>query len=225
MKPFTTLATARTPDGSDLSLHGHDGHFYLRVNRRPLMGTNASASEKALADLGCDRLRGKSGASVLIGGLGLGFTLKRVLELTGEKAAVHVAELLPEIVVWNREFLGAVNGTLLDDPRVTLFIDDVYDVLKRAGPGSYDAILLDVDNGPVAMVRDGNSRLYERAGFDLITRALKPGGCVAFWSARNDRAFASRLAKAGFKVSVVSARPHERARRRTHAIFVAQRVK
>ena len=223
MKPFTTLATARTPDGAELSLHGHDGQFYLRLNRQPLMGTNASASEKALADLGCDQLRGKSGASVLIGGLGFGFTLKRVLELTGRSAVVHVAELLPEIVAWNREFLGAVNGALPDDPRVTLFIEDVFGVLKRAAAGSYDAILLDVDNGPIAMVQDGNARLYESQGFAIISRALKPGGRVAFWSAKNDRAFAKRLTKAGFRVDVIPARSHERARRCTHTVFVAER--
>jgi spermidine synthase len=136
VKPFTTVATARTPDGAELTLHGHDGQFYLRLNRQPLMGTHASASEKALGDLGCQQLRGKAGASVLIGGLGFGFTLKRVLELIDAKAVVHVAELLPEIVAWNREFLGAINGTLPDDPRVTVFIEDVFDVLKRSSPGS-----------------------------------------------------------------------------------------
>lgn len=223
MKPFTTLATARTPDGAELSLHGHDGQFYLRLNRQPLMGTNASASEKALAELGCDQLRGKSGARVLIGGLGFGFTLRRVLELTGANAVVHVAELLPEIVAWNREFLASINGTLPDDPRVTIFIDDVFNVLKKASPGSYDAILLDVDNGPIAMVQDGNARLYEGQGFAVINRALKPGGRVTFWSATNDRSFAKRLAKAGFKVDVVPARSHERARRCSHTVFVALR--
>ena len=224
MKPFTTLATARTPDGAELTLHGHDGQFYLRLNRQPLMGTNASASEKALADLGCEQLRGKAGTSVLIGGLGFGFTLKRVLELIDAKAVVHVAELLPEIVAWNREFLGALNGTLPDDPRVTVFIDDVFDVLKRASPGSYDAILLDVDNGPIAMVHDGNARLYQGQGFALITRALRPGGRVTFWSASNDRAFEKRLTKAGFKVDVVRARAHERAKKFAHTVFVAERA-
>ena len=223
MKPFITLATARTPDGSELSLHEHDQHFYLRVNRQPLMGTNASASEKALADLACEALRGKASARVLIGGLGFGFTLRRALERVTKDSAVHVAELLPIVVAWNREFLSAVNGSLLDDPRVTLFIEDVFEVLRRATPASYDAILLDVDNGPIAMVQDGNARLYERQGFALIHRALKPGGCVTFWSAKNDRAFASRLSRAGFAVNVVPAKPHERARRSTHTIFVARR--
>ena len=224
MKPFTTVATARTPDGAELTLHGHDGQFYLRLNRQPLMGTNASASEKALADLGCEQLRGKAGTSVLIGGLGFGFTLKRVLELIDAKAVVHVAELLPEIVAWNREFLGTLNGTHLDDPRVTILIEDVFDVLKRASPGSYDAILLDVDNGPIAMVHDGNARLYQGQGFALITRALRPGGRVTFWSASHDRAFEKRLTKAGFKVDVVRARAHERAKKFAHTVFVAERA-
>lgn len=223
MKPFTTLATARTPDGEELTLHAHDGQFYLRVNRQPLMGTNASASEKALAELGCADLIGKPAPTVLIGGLGFGFTLRRVLELTGKTAVVHVAELLPEIVAWNREFLSAVNGTLPDDPRVALFIDDVFNVIKKAAAGTYDAILLDVDNGPIAMVQDENARLYHGAGLALISRALKPGGCVAFWSASNDRSFANRLTKAGFKTDIVPAKPHERARRCTHTVFVARR--
>lgn len=223
LKPFVTLATAITPDGAELSLHEHDRQFYLRVNRQPLMGTNASASEKTLADLGCEPLRGRAGTSVLIGGLGFGFTLKRVLELVVTGASVHVAELLPQVVAWNREFLRAVNGTLLDDPRVTIFIDDVFDVLRRAAPGSYDSILLDVDNGPIAMVHDANARLYQRQGFAIIHRALRPGARATFWSARNDRSFAARLAQAGFKVTVVAAKPHPRARRSTHTIFVAQR--
>ena len=223
MKPFTTLAQARTPDGADLTLHGHDGQFYLRVNRQPLMGTNASESEKVLAQLACQRLHGQPQKSVLIGGLGFGFTLRRVLELVGKDALVHVAELLPEEVAWNREHLAEVNGLLLDDKRVTVFIEDVFKVIARAAAAPYDAIMLDVDNGPIAMVQDGNARLYQDQGFAAITQALKPGGIVAFWSASPDRAFARRLEKAGFSVEVVAAKVHERARRSTHTIFVAKR--
>ncbi len=224
MKPFVTLATARTPDGAELSLHAHDNQFYLRVNRQPLMGTNASASERALAELACDMLRGQAGTSVLIGGLGFGFTLRRAMELVSADAKVHVAELLPEVIIWNREFLSAVNGALLDDPRVTIFQEDVFAILARSKPGSYDAIVLDVDNGPIAMVDDGNARLYAREGFALIHRALKPAGVVTFWSAKNDRTFAGRLAKSRFKVEAVPVRPHERAKRCSHTVFVGRRL-
>ena len=223
LKPFITLAQARTPDGADLTLHGHDGQFYLRVNRQPLMGTNASESEKVLAQLACNRLQGQREKSVLIGGLGFGFTLRRVLELVGKDAQVHVAELLPEVVAWNREFLAEVNGRLLDDPRVKIFMEDVFKLIARAAAAPYDAIMLDVDNGPIAMVQDGNARLYQDAGLAAITQALKPGGIVAFWSASNDRAFAKRLERAGFSVEVVAAKVHERAKRSTHTIFVAKR--
>jgi spermidine synthase len=223
LKPFITLAQARTPDGADLTLHSHDNQFYLRLNRQPLMGTNASESEKVLAELACDRLRGQPRATVLIGGLGFGFTLRRVLELLEKEATVHVAELLPEVVAWNREFLSSINGLLLDDPRVQIFVEDVLKVLARAPAASYDAILLDVDNGPIAMVQDGNARLYQSQGFNAISRALKPGGRVTFWSASNDQAFARRLAKAGFSVETVRAKAHERAKRSKHTIYVAER--
>ena len=223
LKPFVTLAQARTPDGDELTLHAHDSHFYLRVNRQPLMGTNASASEKVLADLACHRLGGRAGARVLIGGLGFGFTLRRVLELVGKDAAVEVAELLPEVVAWNREFLGAVNGQLLDDPRVVVTVGDVFQLIARAPAGHFDAILLDVDNGPIAMVQDGNARLYQAQGFAAITHALKPKGRVTFWSASADQAFAKRLAKAGFSVEVVAAKAYEQAKRTSHTVFVADR--
>lgn len=224
MKPFLTLAQSRTPEGADLTLHAHDGNFFLRVNRQPLMGTNASESEKVLAQLACDRLSGKSTARVLIGGLGFGFTLRRVLELVSEKASVQVAELLPEVVKWNREYLSAVNGLLLDDPRVQIIVDDVFQIITRAPAAHYDAILLDVDNGPVAMVHDGNARLYQAQGFAAIKRALQPGGRVTFWSASKDQAFAKRLSKAGFTVEAVGAKAYAQAKRNTHTIFVADRM-
>lgn len=221
MKPFLTLAQSRTPEGADLTLHAHDGNFFLRVNRQPLMGTNASESEKVLAQLACERLSGKSDARVLIGGLGFGFTLRRVLELVGRNAIVQVVELLPEVVAWNREFLSAVNGLLLDDPRVQVLVDDVFQIIARAPAAHYDAILLDVDNGPVAMVHDGNARLYQAQGFAAIKRVLKPGGRVTYWSASKDQAFAKRLSKAGFTVEAVSAKAYAQAKRNTHTIFVA----
>ncbi|WP_243838735.1 spermine synthase [Prosthecobacter fusiformis] len=222
-KPFLTLAQARTPEGAELTLHSHDTEFYLRVNRQPLMGTNASESEKVLAELACAGLATQATPRVLIGGLGFGFSLRRVLECVGAAAIVQVAELLPEVVAWNREFLSSVNGLLLDDPRVLLSIQDVYQIIAQAPAGHYDAILLDVDNGPIAMVKDGNGRLYQSAGLAAISRALKPGGRVTFWSASQDQAFSRRLVKAGYKVEIVGCKSYPQAKKKTHTIFVADR--
>ncbi|WP_165205610.1 spermine synthase [Roseimicrobium sp. ORNL1] len=223
MTPFVTIAQARTPQGAELTLHSHGAHFYLRVNREPLMGTNAPESEKALAQCACAGLKGRKSVRVLIGGLGFGFSLRQTLELVGHHAKVEVAELLPEVVAWNRAFLKEVNGALLDDPRVKVTIEDVFQTVINAPAAHYDAILLDVDNGPVAMVQDGNARLYRARGLAAIIHALKPGGRATFWSATPDRQFGKELGKAGFVVDVVSAKSHAHARRHDHTIFVATR--
>lgn len=206
-----------------MTLHTHDGNFFLRVNRQPLMGTNASSSELRLAELACQYLGRGRKSRVLIGGLGFGFSLRRVLELVSQDSIAHVAELLPEMVQWNREFLGEVNGKLLDDPRVEISIKDVFHVIAGAPKAHYDAMLLDVDNGPIALVKDGNARLYEERGLAEIMRVLKPRGRVTFWSASQDAAFAKRLVKAGFKVEAIGAKAYEQARRNSHTIFVADR--
>ena len=220
MKPFINLAQSRTPDGAELTLHEHDSQYFMRVNRQPLMGTNASESEKELAQLACSRLHGQPGKRMLIGGLGFGFTLRRVLELAGKDAVIDVAELLPEVVAWNREFLGHLNGKLLDDPRVNIMVTDVCKVIAECPASHYDAIMLDVDNGPVAMVRDGNARLYQQRGFELLSRALRPKGRVAFWSASQDKPFVERFGKAGFHVDAVAVKAYPQARRPSHTIFV-----
>jgi spermidine synthase len=223
LKPTTTLATARTTDGAELVLVERDKHYYLSVNRQPLMGTNASESEKVLAQLACEGLLCRPSARVLIGGLGFGFTLRRTLELVGPSANVVVAELLNEVVTWNRQFLADINGSLLDDPRVEIKVADVYKLITDS-PGDYfDAIQLDVDNGPIAMVQDGNARLYQAQGFAAIHRALKPKGRVTFWSAGQDPLFVKRLGKAGFNVHSVAAKAYPQAKRCTHTIFVADK--
>jgi spermidine synthase len=223
VKPFRNLAETRTPDGSRFTLHEHDGEFFMKLNGRQLMSTTSTTSELLLAQLPCDGLRGRADACVLIGGLGLGFSLQRVLELVGKHAAVQVAELLPEVVAWNRDFLGAVNGALLDDRRVKVIVGDVFEIIRRASPASYDAILLDVDNGPTSFVQAQNSRLYNRRGLDTISRSLKPGGKVAFWSACPEPEFVESLVRAGFKTKAVPAKAHERAKRFAHMIYVAER--
>ena len=224
VKPFRNLAQTRTPDGSQFSLHEHDGEYFLKLNGRQLMSTTSTSSELLLAQIPCQAIYRQPDPHVLIGGLGLGFSLKRVLELIGRRGKVQVAELLPEVVAWNREFLAEVNGRLLDDPRAEVLVEDVYEVIRRAREATYDVILLDVDNGPTSFVQRENSRLYDRRGFGLIRRALKPGGKVAFWSAAPERFFVEQLERAGFTVESHPAKAHERSKRSAHVIYVAMKA-
>lgn len=221
MKPFRNLAQTIAPDGARLSLHEHDGDYFMKLNGRQLMSSTSTVSELLLADLACAHLRAKAHPRILIGGLGLGFSLKRVLEMTRPDAAVHVAELLGDVVHWNRELLGAVNGRLLEDPRVQVFVADVFDLIRKGAEQPYDAILLDVDNGPTSLVQAGNSRLYSRRGISAIRRAVRSDGVATFWSATTEPQFVSQLTRAGFGVRSVEAKAHERAKRSEHRIYVA----
>ena len=221
MKITRTLAACTTPDGARLTLHEHDGHHFLKVAGLQLMSTTASSSEEQMAQLSCAHLPPRP--RVLIGGLGFGFTLKRVLELVGTDARVDVAELLPEVVAWNREFLAEVNGRLLDDPRVAIHLRDVYDLIDRCGNDRYHAILLDVDNGPDPFVQKGNERLYAAPGIGRIKQALHAGGRVIFWSAHPDKGFARSLEKAFKRVECIPAKAYPKAKRFTHTLFVADR--
>jgi spermidine synthase len=222
VKPFRTLAETRTPDGSRFTLHEHDGEYFLKLDGRQLMSTTSTTSELALAELPCRRLRGHAKPAVLIGGLGLGYSLQRVLEIVGPDATVHVAELLPEVAAWNREFLRHVNGALLDDPRVKVITRDVFDVLLQAPKPSYDAILLDVDNAPSSFVQKKNSRIYGSRGFGLIARSLREGGEVAFWSAGPEPGFMESLKRHGFKPTAYPAKAHDHAKRAAHMIYIAE---
>ena len=224
LKPFRNLGQTQTPDGSLFALHEHDGEYFLKLNGRQLMSTTSTTSELMLAQLPCKGLASRADACVLIGGLGLGYSLRRALELVGPTARVEVAELLPDVVAWNREFLRDVNGALLDDPRVKVIVGDVFDVIRRAKNGCYDAILLDVDNGPTSFVQAKNSRLYDRRGFGLISRTLKPGGKVAFWSACEEPGFIQSLSAAGFRAEAVPVKANEHAKRDAHVIYVAEHM-
>jgi spermidine synthase len=177
-----------------------------------------------LADKACGGLTSRNSARVLIGGLGLGFSLKRALELTNKTAVVHVAELVPEVVEWNREVLRKVNGALLDDSRVQIFAEDVFALIRGAANERYDSILLDVDNGPTSFVQPKNSRLYTRTGLNTIRKALTPGGRVAFWSAEPEPGFREALTRAGFHATEFPAKAHDRAKRSAHAIYVGERA-
>jgi spermidine synthase len=226
LKPTRTLAETTTPEGARLSLHEHDGAYTMRLSGQALMDSTATASELLLGELALGGRAGGACRRVLIGGLGLGFTLKRVLELTpaGSAAEVEVVELLPAVVEWNRVYLRGLNGSLLDDPRVQVVVGDVWQTLAHAIPGSYDAVTLDVDNGPAAMVRKENARLYDRRGLELIATALEPGGRAVFWSARPDDAFRERLSRAGFRVEAVRAKRHAHAKQNSYVIYVADKV-
>lgn len=222
MKPHVKLAEALSPDGKRLTLHAHDGHFSLRVDSKELMHSAATASELQLGQLAASRISGAGESRVLIGGLGLGFTLKSVLEVATPRTKVCVAELIPEIITWNRTHLAGLNGALLDDPRVTTLTENICSVLGRSQP-VYDAILLDIDNGPTAMVQAGNARLYDKRGIERIAAALKPGGRAAIWSARPDEAFGYRLKQAGFSVEVVAAKLYATAKHNSYTIYVADK--
>lgn len=223
MKPAKLLAEAVLPDRSVLSLREHDGHHVIRVDGEMLMTTRATLSETTMAELaaegpGVGKLR-----RVLVGGLGFGFTLKRVLELGVPQSRVVVAELLPQVVEWNRTHLRGVNGALLDDPRVEIVLEDVRSVLEREGKAAWDAILLDVDNGPTAMVDRRNKRLYTEEGLEAVLRALKPGGRAVYWSAVRDEEFLGRLQDAGFAVQTVGAKAYPEAKRASHTLYCCDR--
>jgi spermidine synthase len=221
MKITTTLATSITPDGEPLILQEHDGNYFMKVRGVQLMSTNASSSEQQMADLACANLPEKP--RILIGGLGFGFTLRRVLELCPPDAIVDVAELLQVVVDWNREFLMEVNGRLVDDPRVRIHIRDVTSLIDRVGKDRYNAILLDVDNSPDPLVQKGNAGLYDSRGIARAKAALHPGGRVIYWSANPDKSFARSLGKVFRKVECIGAKAYPKAKKFTHTLFVADR--
>jgi spermidine synthase len=224
MKPGRRLAEARAPDGARLTLDEHDGAFVIRADGQALMHSRAGASEERLGDLVVEALAAhpRPAAKVLIGGLGLGFTLRRVLDGAAADVRVDVAELMPEIVAWNRSWLRDLHGAALDDPRVTVRLGDVGARLNAAA--GYALIALDVDNGPVAMVRAGNANLYDARGTARLAAALAPGGRLLVWSAGPDRAYERRLNAMGLAGVRTEASPsHRGARGRGHVIFVADR--
>jgi spermidine synthase len=223
MKPTIKLAETTTPDGARLSLHEHDGSFCVRVNGQTLMDSRVATSERQIGELATAGFPRFGKSRVLIGGLGLGFTLRSALDGVGPHGDVEVAELLPAIVTWNRTFLRDLNGKLVDDKRVQIRTGDVAKLIATAGAARYDAIILDTDNGPTAMVQRGNARLYDDAGLAKLFTALKPKGRAVVWSASHDRAYAARLTKAGFAVEVVAAKVHATAKRPAYTLYVADK--
>jgi spermidine synthase len=223
MKPNVTLAEMNTPNGARLTLVEHDGDFCIRVNGQQLMHSAVNASELQLGVLACERHAGKRGLRVLIGGLGLGFTLKSVVQSAGRNDTIHVAELFPEIVAWNRTYLAGLNGKLLEDPRVKILEEDVKSVIQRSARAPYDVIALDIDNGTTAMVMTENNSLYSQRGMDAIALALKSDGRATVWSACPDLTIERRLKLAGFTVQAVPARLYPTAKRSAYMIYVADK--
>lgn len=210
MKPRDLIATSAIPGHKgELRCYHHDGAYEVWVDHTELMSTRVYGSEEMLAELAFERLGNRKAPRVLVGGLGMGFTLARTLALVPERATVEVAELVPDIVKWNRELFGHCAGKPLEDERVQLIERDVREVLEEAGENAYDVVLLDVDNGPEGLSRPGNDSLYGRPGLKLLHKALKQGGVLGVWSAADDAAFDARLRKGRFQVRI----HHVKARR------------
>lgn len=217
------LAEARIPDtGKSLLLYAHKDKFSMVIpGRGELMNSRVIGSEKALAELACAHMGKPAKPRLLVGGLGMGFTHAAALATVGADAEVVVAELVPEVVDWNRELIGEPAGHPLKDPRSTVFIGDVADLL-RAEPGGFNAILLDVDNGPQAVIRRENDWLYSLEGLVVARAALRPEGVLAVWSAGPDAQFNIRLHRAGFSSEQVIVRPHRAGKGARHYIWLAR---
>lgn len=208
MKATILRARSTTTDGRSMTLHEHDGAFTIRIAGVELMSTRQHDSEERLAALGCGHIdRATPQPRVLIGGLGLGFTLRAALGVLPMTAAVIVVELLPAVIDWNREPAYGLGGDALLDPRVEVIAGDVSDIIGRSRQ-AFDSIILDIDNGPSGLCADTNGRLYTTAGLKRARAALRPGGCLAIWSAGEDRGFEARLGRCGFRVKVERARTH-----------------
>jgi spermidine synthase len=220
MIPWVHLDTATVPGGDDLKLMQRGQEFSIMAGRYPLMNSRMSSSETDLAELACHHLRGRRNCRMLIGGYGMGFTLRAALAGLGADAHIQVAELVPAIIAWARGPMAALTAGCLGDPRVRILEADVGKVIA-AEQASFDAILLDVDNGPDALCRRANGKLYDASGLKAARRALRPKGMLAVWSAAPDPEFTNRLKRAGFTVEEVKARAHK-GRGVRHVIWTAK---
>jgi spermidine synthase len=221
MLPRLLLGTASIP-GTDrqLQLWQSGELFSIKIpGRGELMNSRVHGSEKALANLACEKLAGNEKPRLLIGGLGMGFTLAAALKATGPAAELVVAELVPEVVTWNRTLIGAPAGNPLEDTRCRVYVGDVADVIRQEAAG-FDAILMDVDNGPEGLVRRENNWLYSPAGLATTRSALRPRGVLAMWSSSPDRAFSKRIRQAGFDVREHVVRPHRAGKGPRHHIWI-----
>lgn len=206
MKPWELLDSCSVSGkGGEMRLYRRDQEYSIRTRNQELMNSRAHGSEEALAELACKRISHRPQPRILIGGLGMGYTLAAALNHVGTTAEVVVAELVPAVVKWNHSLLGPLAGAPLTDKRVTLFEGDVGKLI-HSQPSSYDAILLDVDNGPEGLTRKENNSLYSPGGLSAAFAALRPGGIFGVWSITPDTAFTKKLQRAGFNVDEVRAR-------------------
>ena len=221
MIPWVQLGAATVPgEGGELRLMQRGHEFSIMAGSIELMGSRLSGSEEALASLTCERLGARPGPSVLIGGLGMGFTLRKTLAVLGADASVTVAELVPEVVAWARGPLAGIHGASLDDRRVTVFEGDVGDLIGDV-QARYDAILLDVDNGPEGLMRKSNDDLYDAYGLGQAHAALKPGGILAVWSSAPHPAFSKRLRASAFSAEELRPWANGRGRGARHVVWLA----
>ena len=219
-KAWELLGQTLTPDGSDMRLALRDNEYVIHVNGDTLMSSRMHGSEEALATVACRRAKTSERPRVLVGGLGMGFTLRATLGLLPADAIVTVAELVTAVVEWNSGPLGALAGHPLSDRRVRVKTGEDVGFTLRANPGRFDAILLDVDNGPAAFTESANHGLYNNAGVAAAYAALRPGGTLAVWSAWDDRKFEQRLRYHGFVAQVDRVRARANKGGRWHTIFL-----
>ena len=219
MKPWELLGQTRTPEGEEMTLTRHGSEYVILASGQSLMSSRMHGSEEALAMFACGRARTLAEPCVLVGGLGMGFTLRATLDLLPPDATVVVSELVPAVVDWNRGPLGPLARHPLKDKRVVVDLNDVAATL-RTSPRRFDAILLDVDNGPAAFTASHNAGLYDDRGLAAARAALKPGGVLAVWSSREDRRFEQRLRYGGFNVTVERVRGRLKKGGPRHTIFL-----
>ena len=221
MIPWLQLDTARVP-GADVQLRlmQRGAEFSMRLGQNELMSSRLSGSEEALATLACRRIEAVKSPHLLIGGLGMGFTLRAALAVLGSDARIMVAELVPAVIAWARGPMADIFGDSLDDPRASIREADVVDVI-RSHDSAFDAILLDVDNGPEGLIRKANDALYDLKGLIAIRRALRPGGVLAVWSSGPNPLFSKRLRAAGFEVNEVAVRATTKRSGARHVIWFA----
>ncbi len=221
MIPWKTLDRSPIPGGGELTLVQRGEEMAIRVNGAELMASRAHASEERMSILAAERLAHVAAPRVLIGGLGLGYTLRAALDAFPQQATIVVAELVPAVVTWMRGPLAHLSGHPLDDPRAVVEIADAAAIL-RASPRTFDAVLLDIDNSPTTLIRESNASLYSTAGMVSARSALAPGGVLVVWSAGPDDRFAQRMQRAGFRVEVIRARAHGERRGHAYTLFVGE---
>ena len=222
MTPRELIDTAPVPGGQELKLYRRGADHMIVLDRNELMSSRMSGSEKALAVMALERLKGRKDPHLLIGGYGMGFTLRAALAGMGQGGRATVVELVPKIIEWARGPMVDLAAGCLDDPRVRLIEGDVAAEIASAR-ASYDAILLDVDNGPDGLTAPANDRLYSSSGLAVAKSALKPGGILAIWSAAPDAAFTRRLRDAGFQVDEVAVKARDNGKGPRHVIWFAQK--